>query len=154
MNEKSNDYEFFFHATHENKQTCINFLNKENLSNFQVISEEGIKHTILSHSIFAVAKSGTISLEICNQNIPSIIIYKINFINYIIICIFCSGDATCSKVSGPFFPCCSKPGGARQWICFRKPGGAWQKICFPKPGGAWQKMCCLKPFGAKPKICC
>ena len=84
MNKKSNDYEFFFHATHENKQTCINFLKKENLSNFQVISEEGIKHTILSHSVFAVAKSGTISLEICNQNIPSIIIYKINFINYII----------------------------------------------------------------------
>ena len=34
--------------------------------------------------MFAVAKSGTISLEICNANIPSIIIYKINMINYLI----------------------------------------------------------------------
>ena len=84
MNEKTNDYEFFFHATNENKQKCIDFLNKENLSKSQVISEEKIKNQILSHSIFAVAKSGTISLEICNQNIPSIIIYKINFINYLI----------------------------------------------------------------------
>ena len=84
MNEKTNDYEFFFHATNENKQKCIDFLNKENLTNSQVISEEKIKNQILSHSIFAVAKSGTISLEICNQNIPSIIIYKINFINYLI----------------------------------------------------------------------
>ena len=35
-------------------------------------------------SIFAVAKSGTVSLEICNANVPSIIIYKINMINYLI----------------------------------------------------------------------
>ena len=39
---------------------------------------------ILSNSIFAVAKSGTVSLEICNAKIPSIIIYKINMINYLI----------------------------------------------------------------------
>ena len=84
MNEKSNDYIFYFHATNENRQICTNFLNKENLSNSQVISEEKIKSKILSHSVFAVAKSGTISLEICNQNVPSIIIYKINFINYLI----------------------------------------------------------------------
>ena len=84
MNEKFNDYIFYFHATNENRQICTNFLNKENLSNSQVISEEKIKSKILSHSVFAVAKSGTISLEICNQNVPSIIIYKINFINYLI----------------------------------------------------------------------
>ncbi|MDA7750522.1 lipid-A-disaccharide synthase, partial [Candidatus Pelagibacter sp.] len=39
---------------------------------------------ILSKSIFAVAKSGTVSLEICNAKVPSIIIYKINMINYLI----------------------------------------------------------------------
>ena len=42
------------------------------------------KKKTLLNSIFAVAKSGTISLEICNFKIPSIIIYKINFINYFI----------------------------------------------------------------------
>ena len=43
-----------------------------------------MKLKILSNSKFAVSKSGTISLEISNQGIPSIIIYKINFINYLI----------------------------------------------------------------------
>ena len=40
---------------------------------------------LLKQSIFAVAKSGTISLEICNAKIPSIIIYKMNSINFFII---------------------------------------------------------------------
>ena len=84
MKQKSNEFEFYFHATTENKNICINFLKKENLNNIQVISDEKIKDKILSCSLFAVAKSGTISLEICNQNVPSIIIYKINFLNYLI----------------------------------------------------------------------
>ena len=84
MNDKSNNFEFYFHTTSENKDFCIEILNQENFSNTQVISDEKIKHKVLSNSLFAVAKSGTISLEICNQNIPSIIIYKINFINYLI----------------------------------------------------------------------
>ena len=49
-----------------------------------VISDENIKSKILSHSIFAVSKSGTVSLQICNFNIPSIIIYKLSFINFMI----------------------------------------------------------------------
>ena len=49
-----------------------------------MISDENIKSQILSKSIFAIAKSGTVSLEICNANITSIIIYKINIINYLI----------------------------------------------------------------------
>ena len=36
-------------------------------------------------SVFAVSKSGTVSLEICNANVPSIIIYKMNFLNFIIV---------------------------------------------------------------------
>ena len=40
---------------------------------------------VLKKSIFAVAKSGTASLEICNYKIPSIIIYKMNRLNFFII---------------------------------------------------------------------
>ena len=32
-----------------------------------------------------MAKSGTISLEICNAKVPSIIIYKMNSINFLIV---------------------------------------------------------------------
>ena len=35
--------------------------------------------------MFAVAKSGTVSLEICNAKIPSVIIYKMGIINYFIV---------------------------------------------------------------------
>ncbi|WP_415303392.1 lipid-A-disaccharide synthase [Candidatus Pelagibacter sp. Uisw_090] len=84
MNKKFNDYSFVFHATTENKNLIINYLQKISLKNTQVISDEKIKFEILSNSIFAVSKSGTVSLEICNLEIPSIIIYKINMINYLI----------------------------------------------------------------------
>jgi lipid-A-disaccharide synthase len=84
MNEEPNNYIFIFHATDKNKVTIVNFLKKNSLKNFQVISDENIKSQILSKSIFAIAKSGTVSLEICNANVPSIIIYKINMINYLI----------------------------------------------------------------------
>ena len=82
MNKKFNDYSFVFHATDENRELIVNFIKNNNLTNSQVISDENIKSQILSSSVFAVAKSGTVSLEICNANIPSIIIYKINMINY------------------------------------------------------------------------
>jgi len=84
MNKKFDDYVFIFHATDENKELMVNFIKKDSLNNTQVISNENIKSQTLSNSVFAVAKSGTISLEICNASIPSIIIYKINMINYLI----------------------------------------------------------------------
>ena len=84
MNLKSDNYVFIFHATNSNKDLIIDFIKKINLNNTQVISDENIKSQILSKSIFAVSKSGTVSLEICNAEVPSIIIYKINIINYFI----------------------------------------------------------------------
>ena len=41
--------------------------------------------SILKSSIFAVAKSGTISLEICNAKVPSLIVYKMGMINFFIV---------------------------------------------------------------------
>ena len=85
MNKKFNDdFMFIFHATEENKDLINSFIEKNSVNNSQVVSDDNIKSQILSNSIFAVAKSGTVSLEICNANIPSIIIYKINMINYLI----------------------------------------------------------------------
>jgi len=40
---------------------------------------------MLNKSTFAVSKSGTVSLEICNAKVPSIIIYKMNFLNFLIV---------------------------------------------------------------------
>ncbi len=85
MKEKYDDIHFIFHTTNEHRETVKNLTSKENIKNCDVISDEKVKSYILKKSTFAVAKSGTISLEICNANVPSIIIYKINFINFFIV---------------------------------------------------------------------
>jgi lipid-A-disaccharide synthase len=84
MNKKENIYSFVFHATDENKNFIINQINNTGLSNIDVVSDENIKSQILSNSIFAVSKSGTVSLQISSSNIPTIIIYKLSFINFMI----------------------------------------------------------------------
>ena len=85
MNAKFNQYYFIFHATDQNKDLIKDELKKKKFSNVEVISDESIKFQMLSKSIFAVAKSGTVSLEICNLKVPSIIIYKMNVINFLIV---------------------------------------------------------------------
>ena len=61
------------------------YINQSELNNCEIISDEKIKSHILYKSIFAVTKSGTVSLEICNAKIPSIVLYKMGFINFLII---------------------------------------------------------------------
>ena len=85
MNEKYKDIFFVFHSTKEHVKKIQSLLVKERFKNCGVIADEKIKSEVLKSSIFAVAKSGTISLEICNAGIPSVIIYKINFINFLFI---------------------------------------------------------------------
>jgi lipid-A-disaccharide synthase len=84
MNEKFNEFLFVIHATEDNKDEINEKLKPHNFINVEIISEKNIKSVVLLNSLFAVAKSGTVSLEICNAKVPSIIIYKINFINYLI----------------------------------------------------------------------
>ena len=84
MNKKNFEYSYVFHATDENKESIIHQVKKADLDNIDTVSDENIKSQILSNSIFAVSKSGTVSLQISSLNIPSIIIYKLNFINFMI----------------------------------------------------------------------
>jgi lipid-A-disaccharide synthase len=84
MNKKNPNYSFVFHATDENKKFIVNVIKKNNFNNIDVVSDENIKAQVLSNSIFAVSKSGTISLQISSANIPSIIIYKLSFMNFMI----------------------------------------------------------------------
>ena len=84
MNKKDFSYSYVFHATDENKDFIVNQVKQTDLNNIDVISDENIKSQILSNSIFAVSKSGTVSLQISSSNVPSIIIYKLSFINFMI----------------------------------------------------------------------
>ena len=85
MNEKYNNFIFVFHSTKEYSDLIQSYLQNSDLKNCEIISDDKIKNYILQKSVFAVAKSGTVSLEICNAKIPSIILYKMGLINFLII---------------------------------------------------------------------
>ena len=85
MNDRYKDFIYIFHSTKENFKLIQSFIKSNEIMNCEVISDDKIKSHILQKSIFAVAKSGTVSLEICKAKIPSVILYKMNFINFLII---------------------------------------------------------------------
>ena len=85
MNKKYKNITFVFHSNASHKNLIFENFKQSNLSNVEVISDEIIKNQILSRSIFAVSKSGTVSLEICNHGVPSIILYKLSPLNFFII---------------------------------------------------------------------
>ena len=85
MNNNYQDFIYIFHSTKQHYQLIRDHIKSKDIKNIEIISDEKIKSHILNKSVFAVAKSGTVSLEICKSKIPSIILYKMNFINYIIV---------------------------------------------------------------------
>ncbi len=85
MNRKYNDFSYVFHSTKEHSDLIQSYIKKNDLNNCEIISDNKIKNHILKKSIFAVSKSGTVSLEICNAKIPSVILYKMGFINFFIV---------------------------------------------------------------------
>ena len=85
MNVKYEDFLYVFHSTRSQRSNLEKMISKSQINNIEIISDEKIKDHILKKSIFAVSKSGTISLEICKRKIPSIIIYKMNFLNFLIV---------------------------------------------------------------------
>ena len=85
MNNNYQDFIYIFHSTKQHYQLIQNHIKSKEIKNYEIISDEKIKSHTLKKSVFAVAKSGTVSLEICKSKIPSIILYKMNLINYIIV---------------------------------------------------------------------
>ena len=85
MNKKYEDFIYIFHTTKTTHNTVYKFLKESDLKNYEIISDPKIKEHIIEKSIFSVVKSGTISLEICAKKIPSIIIYKMNIVNFVIL---------------------------------------------------------------------
>jgi len=85
MLNKYKDITYVFHSNRQYSELIQSHIKNTNLSNCEVISDDKIKYHLLKKSIFAIVKSGTVSLEVCNAKIPSIILYKMNFINFLII---------------------------------------------------------------------
>ena len=85
MEDKYNDITFVFHSIREHNELMHFYIKNSGLTNCELVCDEKIKAHLLKKSIFAIVKSGTVSLEICNAKIPSVILYKMNFINFLII---------------------------------------------------------------------
>ena len=85
MENKYSDITYVFHSNKDQNNLIHMFIKNSNLLNCEVVSDNKIKSHILQKSIFAIVKSGTVSLEVCNAKIPSVIIYKMNYLNFIII---------------------------------------------------------------------
>ncbi len=85
MNNAYQDFVYIFHATKQHSGLIQSYVKSIGLNNCEIISDDKIKSHTLKKSVFAIAKSGTVSLEICKSKVPSIILYKMNFLNYLII---------------------------------------------------------------------
>ena len=84
MNNNNHNYYYFIHTNEDNINYINNKVEEIKIKNIEVIFDEDIKEQVLLNSIFAVCKSGTVSLQVSNSKVPSIIIYKLSFINFMI----------------------------------------------------------------------
>ncbi len=85
MNFSYDDFIYVFHTTRQHYDLVLSLIKSKNLPNCEIISDEKIKSHTLNKSVFAITKSGTVSLEICKAKIPSVVLYKMNIINYFIV---------------------------------------------------------------------
>ena len=63
MNQNYEDMTYVFHSTKEYSKLSQSFINNSGLNNCEIVSDDKIKSHILYKSVFAVAKSGTVSLK-------------------------------------------------------------------------------------------
>jgi lipid-A-disaccharide synthase len=78
---------FIFHIpTSENNKNLINdYLQKSKIDNFIITTNEKEKNFYIKDSILTISKSGTITLDICKNQCPLIVVYKTSWLNYLLI---------------------------------------------------------------------
>jgi len=81
------DNNFIFHIpTSENNIEFINnYLRKFNINNFILTTNEKEKNFYIKNSILTISKSGTITLDVCKNQCPLIVVYKTSWLNYLLI---------------------------------------------------------------------
>ncbi len=74
-------YHFPINLNH--KKMIYDYFYKKNL--ILITTNEDMKNFYIKNSIFSVAKSGTVSLDVCKNNCPLITVYKTSWLNYFLI---------------------------------------------------------------------
>ena len=82
---KFSDYDFFI-LTFDHSKNMVNQMVKG--LNIKVLTDYKKKQKIMRTSFLAVAASGSVSLELCKYQVPSIIVYDTHFITKIILKLF------------------------------------------------------------------
>ncbi len=80
-----NNFVFHFPSISNKKKIINDFLVESEINNYVISSNEEEKNFYIKNSILAISKSGTITLDICKNKCPLIVIYKTSFINFLLI---------------------------------------------------------------------
>ena len=81
----NNNFTFHIPTSENNKNLITNYLHKFKIDNFIITTNETDKNFYIQDSILTISKSGTITLDICKNQCPLIVVYKTSFLNYLLI---------------------------------------------------------------------
>ena len=79
---KYKNYKFYILTFDYYKKFIKQFINRKNIT---VVTSQSKKQKIMSESILAIAASGSVTLELCKYQTPTIVVYDTNFFTKIIL---------------------------------------------------------------------
>ena len=85
MNFLGSKYIYHFATTNSTNHTIQKYLEDIDKSQIIITSDDNEKKKYFTKSLISIAKSGTISLDLCKSQIPFFTIYKFNWLNYFLI---------------------------------------------------------------------
>jgi lipid-A-disaccharide synthase len=81
----NNNFTFHIPTSENNKHLINDYLQMSKIDNFIITTNEKEKNFYIKDSILAISKSGTITLDICKNQCPLIVVYKTSWLNYLLI---------------------------------------------------------------------
>jgi lipid-A-disaccharide synthase len=81
----NNNFTFHIPTSENNKHLINDYLQMSKIDNFIITTNEKEKNFYIRDSILTVSKSGTITLDICKNQCPLIVVYKTSWLNYLLI---------------------------------------------------------------------
>ena len=80
-----NEYNYHFAVTDDTRNYVKKYLKNLDKFHININSDEYEKKNYFAKSLISIAKSGTISLDLCKSQIPFFTIYKFSWLNYFLI---------------------------------------------------------------------
>ena len=81
----NNNFIFHIPTSGNNKNLINDYLQKSKIDNFIITTSEKERNFYINNSILTISKSGTITLDICKNQCPLIVVYKTSWFNYLLI---------------------------------------------------------------------